>query len=661
MTLQQSPSIDIQVLGPVRVSSGDGGATGPLLTQPRRLAVLLYLTLARPRGMHSRDTLIALLWPEADESRGRHALRNALHAIRQALGDNLILTEGDALVGINSRRVRCDALELEDAISAGPSLEALRHFEGELLQGFHVSEAPEFERWLDAERKRLQDIVVAAGASLVDRYRNAGDPAGALEAARRTAVLAPHDEPAQRRLLQVLLESGDRSGALRAYEAFAIRLKEEFGAEPSPETQELLRSWKGTAKAAPEARQQHAPGPPAGPESPDTGRSFLSRHRIPLIAAAVVLVTLVTLAARSQKPAAPVRQSEEQASEAAVNRALSAFALSIPLKYQADTAVFQRYLRLESYIAVRDGQAARDSFQQMVQQEPLYAPAWAGYGMALSLSAFYDIPPASALPRSVAAAERALALDSTLAEPHYVLIANAMFGDWDLSSARARLDAALARWPNDAELTNLLAAWHRWKGELDQAVTVKRQALALDPLSPFYRNQVAWNLYLSHRCAEAADIHRHMASEYPEAPSAHLALYRALKCLGRTTEAHEALRMSLYEQGDSALGKLLDAPLTPARIEAARLAIFHQRIGFFQKWRTDGYFAPVSLAMQYAELKIADTTLMWLDTMYVERDMMLHTVPFDPLYDFLRPDPRFQAFLDRLPWHPSIPASPNAR
>jgi hypothetical protein len=56
--------------------------------------------------------------------------------------------------------------------------------------------------------------------------------------------------------------------------------------------------------------------------------------------------------------------------------------------------------------------------------------------------------------------------------------------------------------------------------------------------------------------------------------------------------------------------------------------------------------------VQYAELGNHDSTLVWLDSMYVERAMMLHVVPFDPLMDFLRDDPRFQTFLRRLPWIP---------
>lgn len=37
-----------------------------------------------------------------------------------------------------------------------------------------------------------------------------------------------------------------------------------------------------------------------------------------------------------------------------------------------------------------------------------------------------------------------------------------------------------------------------------------------------------------------------------------------------------------------------------------------------------------------------------------EGSFYLHDVPFDPLYDFVRGDPRFERFIRTLPWRPSL-------
>jgi DNA-binding SARP family transcriptional activator len=240
VTSSHSLSVRLQLLGPVRVSRADGELAGPLLTQPRRVAILAYLAIARPHGFQARDSLIALLWPEVDQAHGRHALRNALHALRQALGDDVIVTAGDHLVGVDRARIFCDALELENDVAAGRLGRAVSGYEGELLRGFHVNGAPEFERWLDAERIRLRDLACAAGWRHADECLRAGDVTAAVRAARAAHAYAPDDELSLRRLLELLTTAGDRSSALRAYREFADRLRAEYGVEPSTETRAML-------------------------------------------------------------------------------------------------------------------------------------------------------------------------------------------------------------------------------------------------------------------------------------------------------------------------------------------------------------------------------------------------------------------------------------
>lgn len=133
---------------------GDAPASSRI-TQPRQLGLLAYLALARPRGLHSRDTLIALLWPGHDGARGRRALRNALYGLRQELGNNAIISVGDHLVGVDPAFVSCDAIELErtgrlaeDILSAP-----------EPFHGLHVEDAHAFDEWMSGERDRLRDLL----------------------------------------------------------------------------------------------------------------------------------------------------------------------------------------------------------------------------------------------------------------------------------------------------------------------------------------------------------------------------------------------------------------------------------------------------------------------------------------------------------------------
>src|SRR6476660_914269 len=99
--------IDIRVLGTFEIHPPDDGAPLVALTQPKRLALLLSLALAEPPGPRSRDSLMALLWPEADDESARHSLRNALYALRQALGEDAFVSRGEGYVGLDLSAVCC--------------------------------------------------------------------------------------------------------------------------------------------------------------------------------------------------------------------------------------------------------------------------------------------------------------------------------------------------------------------------------------------------------------------------------------------------------------------------------------------------------------------------------------------------------------------------
>ncbi len=212
-----------------------------VLGQPKRLALLAYLALATPLRPHRRDSLVALFWPESDSDQARHSLRQALHALRRALGADVILTRGDGDVAYNPDALWCDAHAFERALEAGDLEQAMSLYRGDMLDGFFVSDvSPELERWMDAERARLKSRAASAAWTIAERASQSGDEDAAADWARRAFALSPDDESALRRFVTMLDAFGDRAGALRAHDDFARRLFEDFEAQPSPETRVLI-------------------------------------------------------------------------------------------------------------------------------------------------------------------------------------------------------------------------------------------------------------------------------------------------------------------------------------------------------------------------------------------------------------------------------------
>src|SRR5438105_3577917 len=221
-----------------------------VLTQPRLLALLTYLAIARPRGFHRRDSLVAIFWPEVGHEQARNALRQVVHRLRRALGEDVVAGRGADELGLDVGRIWCDVTAFEHALGEQRVEDALEVYRGDLLPGFFLSEAPEFERWLDEERQRLRQRAPSAAWQFAEAEAAAGRAGSAAPIARRAALLSGDDEAGLQRHISLLARIGDRAGALRVYDAFARRLNDDLDIEPSSETQSLVKSLQVRTGAA---------------------------------------------------------------------------------------------------------------------------------------------------------------------------------------------------------------------------------------------------------------------------------------------------------------------------------------------------------------------------------------------------------------------------
>lgn len=267
---------ELNTLGKIDLLSPDRGSVRTLLAQPKRLLLLIYLLLETRGGYVRRDVLLALFWPESDESRARGSLRQALQFLRRSLGDETVLTRGDDEVGIDRSRIRCDALEFLACVDTERFDEALRLYHGPFLPGFLIDDASDAEAWISGQRQSLAQQAARCAGRLA---ATASAPDERLTYARRTVALAPLDESAARQLAEWLDETGDRAGALVELGELRRRLDAELQIAPSPETVALesqirARSEAHAGRAAVVARRAAHEVAPAQPKG-TPGRSWL--------------------------------------------------------------------------------------------------------------------------------------------------------------------------------------------------------------------------------------------------------------------------------------------------------------------------------------------------------------------------------------------------
>lgn len=239
--------IRLHLLGSVRLLDDDGRDIRAVLQQPKRLAVLAFLAAARPRGPQRRDTLTGMFWGESDDASARRSLSQAIYFLRQKVHPDLFGSRFAEEVDLSAGEVWCDVVEFEQALDDGRVAEALALYTGELMPGFHISDAPEWEKWLDTERDRLRKRAGDAAWALAGSEEQAGRAGVAAHWARWAAALTPFDEQAHRRVLELLVRTGDRAGALRTHEEFARRLAAEYEVEPSAETTALVEAIRRDA------------------------------------------------------------------------------------------------------------------------------------------------------------------------------------------------------------------------------------------------------------------------------------------------------------------------------------------------------------------------------------------------------------------------------
>lgn len=201
-------------------------------TRRRRLALLALLAVARGRGL-SRDKLLAYLWPESDEARARHGLNQLLYFQRRHLGEEDLFI-GKKTPRLNPDLMTCDLWEFEDALDADAHEAAIMLYTGPFLDGFFLKDAPNFERWVEDQRRRLARRCTNAIGVLAAAATARGDHPSASAWWRRAAELDPFETEIALRLVEASLASGDRAAAVRHAQQHADLLRRELGVDPDP-------------------------------------------------------------------------------------------------------------------------------------------------------------------------------------------------------------------------------------------------------------------------------------------------------------------------------------------------------------------------------------------------------------------------------------------
>ena len=290
--------------------------------------------------------------------------------------------------------------------------------------------------------------------------------------------------------------------------------------------------------------------------------------------------------------------------------------------------------------------AAMTFYQQAIDRDPKYALAYFGLAEAnRSLAITSDVPSKDSLPQAKTAAQKALAIDDSLAEAHASLSFSLVWFDWDWAAAERESQRAISLNPNSAMAHFSHAHLLSDLGRHDEAVADAMRAVELDPLFFLYRAIGALFLHHAGRNEEARVQLEKTFELDPNFWIAHLTLGKVYtqqrKYPEATAEFEKAKELS---RGNSEAIASIGYVAALAGDNAKARAVLDE----LKTLSNQHYIPPVNIALVYNGLGDQDEALAQLERACDERDVRLPLLKVDPRWDSFRSNPRFVAILKRI-------------
>lgn len=313
-----------------------------------------------------------------------------------------------------------------------------------------------------------------------------------------------------------------------------------------------------------------------------------------------------------------------------------------------DPIAYRAWLR-GRYLAQRPTQAnlekAIRTYRHAIERDTACTRAYAGISLAYRGMAHSDRDPREVFPLAKAAAAQALRIDPDSPEGLMAHGRVQHLFDWNWESAEASFKRALELNPSLVEARFAYAHLLTDLGRFDEGLEQGRQALELDPLSPYIaallggfhsaaRQPEAASKMVAHALELQPDfwiallVRGGLALDRGEASNA---VEDFAKAAERSRGASQMLAMLAVAQ--SAAGQAGEAAATLAALEARA---------------AEGYVPATSLAAAHVAVGESDRALALLERAYEERDIRMAFLKVDARWNSLRGDPRFQALARRL-------------
>jgi eukaryotic-like serine/threonine-protein kinase len=315
-----------------------------------------------------------------------------------------------------------------------------------------------------------------------------------------------------------------------------------------------------------------------------------------------------------------------------------------------DPEAYQFYLKGRYYAEKRTPETldkARDYFHQAIEKDPNYALAYLG------LASYYDVisdyapvPSSEQVPKARAAAQKALALDDTLAEAHAIL-ADGYATQWEWSAAEREFKRALELNPNSGGTHKLYWLYLSSLGRHEEALAEIKSAIRLDPLNLKYNDNLGQEYATGRHYDLALEQFRKVIEMDPSFASVHSNMAGVYLDTGKYDLWLQELETS------ASLAHQVE--YVPIYKEVGKAYARSGSQGALEEWAKQEselskrqYEDPAYIAYIYAAAGNKNDAFAWFEKAFKEKSDAMEYIKINHLADGLHSDPRYKDLVKRM-------------
>jgi Tfp pilus assembly protein PilF len=290
---------------------------------------------------------------------------------------------------------------------------------------------------------------------------------------------------------------------------------------------------------------------------------------------------------------------------------------------------------------------AVDSFTQAIVHDPHDAEAYVGLAETYALLREYTtMPDSEAFPRSLAAAQKAVELDGSLAEAHRALAFAEMYGTWDFAAAEKEFRRAIELNPKDPVARHWYANAFGIPGRFDESLQQMDTAQSLDPASHAILADKGWMLFLAGRREEGVKTLKEVERSVPDFASPHSYLMQiGLELRDYPLFLNEGEKMAAAKQ-DVPLGRLFAAARKGYARSGERGLL--QAMHDAARDLPPGYASSMTMAKICVLMGRNAEALQILEEQYSRHDANVLACLSQPSLLTLKGEPRYQALVRKI-------------